>query len=333
MEGERMRTRRANVDLTWNGAAVTSKMAGMATSINYTDPASGEADSIDIAIQDRDRRWISSWMPSAGDTLSARIKLQDWGREGDNRSLYCGFFILDDFNFTGWPITGSISGVSVPADGAFRETQRSKTWESATIKEIAAEIAGRAKIALFWDAKGFDWTIKSIEQSSQTDCDFLMSICSTYGLSMKVYAKKVVIFDREAYKAKRSAMSLRPSDIESWSWQTTLAGTYTGGEYTYTDPTTEEEIVAKVGDGERILKQSGKADSVADAERKIKSAVSNANHGAVSMSVTIMGNARLFAGQCVTISGLARLSGKYYIDKVVHSLGNGYTMQLDLSKV
>lgn len=328
-----MNTRRAYVDLVWNGAAVTSKMAGMATSINYTDPASGEADSIDIAIQDRDRRWISSWMPSAGDTLSARIKLQDWGREGDNRSLSCGFFVLDDFSFAGWPITGSISGVSVPADGAFRETERSKTWENVTVKEIASEIAGRAKIALLFDAEGYDWAIKSIEQSSQTDCDFLMSLCSTYGLSMKVYAQKVVIFDREAYKAKRSAMTLRPADIESWSWKTTLAGTYTGGEYTYTDPATEEEIIAKVGDGERILKMSGKADSVADAERKIKAAVSSANHGSVSMSVTIMGNARLFAGQCVTVSGMAKISGKYYIDKVVHTLGSGYTMQLELSKV
>lgn len=328
-----MRTRRANVDLTWNGAAVTSKMAGMATSINYTDPASGEADSIDIAIQDRDRRWISSWMPSAGDTLSARIKLQDWGREGDNRSLSCGFFVLDDFSFTGWPITGSISGVSVPADGAFRETQRSKTWENVTIKEIATEIAGRAGIALLFDANGFEWTIKSIEQTTQTDCEFLMSLCTTYGLSMKVYAQKIVIFDREAYKAKRSAMVLYASDIESWSWKTTLAGTYTGGEYAYTDPKTEEEITAKVGDGPRILKQSGKADSAADAERKINAAVNDANHSAVSMSVTIMGNARLFAGQCITISGMARISGKYYIDKVVHSIGSGYTMQLDLSKV
>jgi phage protein D len=328
-----MRTRNAYVDLAWNGAAVTSKIAGMVTSISYTDPASGEADSIDISIQDRDRKWTSSWMPSAGDTLSAKIKLQDWEREGDNRSLYCGFFILDDFSFAGWPITGSISGVSVPADGAFRETERSKTWENVTIKEIATEIAGRAKIALLWDANGFDWTIKSIEQSSQTDCDFLMSLCSTYGLSMKVYVQKIVIFDREAYKAKKSAMTLCPSDIESWSWKTTLAGTYTGGEYTYTDPITEEEIVAKVGDGPRILKQSGKADSVADAERKIKAAVNNAHHGAVSMSVTMMGNARLFAGQCITISGLGRLSGKYYIDKVTHSLGGGYTMQLDLSKV
>ena len=40
-----MRTRSAAVDLTWNGAAVKSKMLGQTTEITYTDPASGEADS------------------------------------------------------------------------------------------------------------------------------------------------------------------------------------------------------------------------------------------------------------------------------------------------
>lgn len=328
-----MNTRSASVALTWNGTDITKKMQGPSTSITYTDPASGEADSLDIAVHDRDRKWINAWMPTAGDTLTATIKLQNWAREGDTRSLYCGFFILDSFSFSGWPVVGNISGVSVPADGAFRETERSKIWEGATIKEIATEIAGRAKIGLFWDASGYDFTIKSIEQSNQTDCDFLMSLCDTYGLSMKVYAQKVVIFDREAYKARPAAATLRPSDIESWSWNSDLAGTYTGGEYTYTDPITEEEIVAKIGGGDRILRSSGKADSVADAERKIKAAFNKANHGSTKLSLTITGNAALFAGQNVQVTGLGRLSGKYYIDKVSHSIGNGYTMTLDLSLV
>ena len=94
-----MRTRSAAVDLTWNGAAVKSKMLGQTTEITYTDPASGEADSLDIAIHDRDRQWTVAWMPLAGDTLEAAIKLSDWEREGDNRALPCGFFILDNFKF------------------------------------------------------------------------------------------------------------------------------------------------------------------------------------------------------------------------------------------
>ena len=82
-----MRTRSAAVDLTWNGAAVKSKMLGQTTEITYTDPASGEADSLDIAIHDRDRQWTVAWLPLAGDTLEAIIKLSDWEQDANSRAL------------------------------------------------------------------------------------------------------------------------------------------------------------------------------------------------------------------------------------------------------
>ena len=329
-----MRTRRAYVDLIWNGAAVSGKMSGYQKDVTYTDPASGEADSIDVSIHDRGGTWIGPWFPETGDTLAATIKAMDWAGPGDTRILPCGSFVLDNFNFSGWPIAGTISGVSVPADSSFRETERSKTWENVTVEEIGKEIAGRAGVSLSYDVEGGPIQIKTIEQSERTDCDFYMELCSTYGLAMKVYSKKIVVFDREAYKAKGPVATITPDMIQSWNWDWKLAGTYTGGEYTYTDPGTEEEIKVNVGEGPRILKVSGKADNKADAERKIKAAVANANHGASKMSVTIMGTASLVASQCVAVVGMGKLSGKYYIDQITHHIGgSGYTMDLDLSLV
>lgn len=176
-------------------------------------------------------------------------------------------------------------------------------------------------------------TVESVEQSEQTDCEFYMSLCEEYGLSMKVYAQKIVVYDREQYKERDVAGTIRESEIESGSWNTTLDGTYTGGEYTYTDPNTEEEIKVTVGTGTRILKQSGKADNKADAERKITAAVANANHGATTLSLTIMGRPDLVASQCVTVVGIGRLSGKYFIDSITHTVGGGYTMDMELSLV
>lgn len=330
-----MKTRSAAVELTWNGAAVTSLIVDDRTEIAYTDPASGEADSLDISIHDRLRRWVTAWLPILGDTLTATIKAMNWEREGDNRELPCGFFILDNYEFTGWPLTGTISAVSVPADGSFRATERTKNWENVTIEEIGKEIAGRAGISLVWDVEAEPFTIQNVEQSEQTDCDFYMALCDTYGLAMKVYSQKIVVYDREAYKEKDPAGTIREDDLESWTINRTLAGTYTGGEFTYTDPNTEEEIKVTVGTGARILKQSGKADSKADAERKITAAVNKANHSAVKLTATITGNATLVASQCVTMVGLGRLSGKYYIDRIMHHVSGaaGYTMDLEMSLV
>lgn len=328
-----MKTRRAECELTYNGAAITTQLADYKLEIVYTDPASGEADSLDINLQDRGKQWTTAWLPTAGDTITATIKVTDWDGEGSNRALPCGFFVLDDFSFMGWPMTGTISGVSVPADSSFRATERTRTWEKVTIPEIGKEIANRAGVSLVWDVEGEPFKIAAIEQSKQTDCEFLMALCKTYGLAMKVYAQKIVIYDREAYKKKDPVGTIAETIVETWSWKKSLAGSYTGGEYTYTDPKTEAEIKVTVGTGTRILKQSGKADSKADAERKITAAVNEANHGTTTMTMTIIGNAFLVASQCVTVVGLGKLSGKYYVDQVTHHVGNGYTVDLELSLV
>lgn len=164
-----------------------------------------------------------AWLPLAGDTLEAIIKLSDWEREGDSRALPCGFFILDNFEFAGWPITGTISAVSVPADGAFRETERTKTWEKVTVQETKRDCkpAGHCP-GLGCGGDTFHDPV--LEQSRQTDCDFYMELCDAYGYAMKVYAQKIVVFDREAYKKKDPVLTIRETDMESWSWKKTLAG-------------------------------------------------------------------------------------------------------------
>lgn len=327
-----MNTRRTVVEISYNGVAVSTQMLGRDLEVVYTDPASGEADSLDISIHNRSREWLAAWLPFVGDMLSAVIRTED---QGDSSSLQCGAFILDRFDFSGWPLMGMLSAVSVPADGSFRAAERCKNWQDVTIREIGKEIAGRVGIDLVWDVEGSEFRLHNIEQDEQTDCDFYMELCKTYGLAMKVYAGRIVVYDREAYKLKEPVASISEQDMLSWSWAKSLQGTYTGGEYAYTDPRTEEEIKVTVGSGDRVLKISGKADSKADAERKLRAAVDQANHGASRLSVTIMGNAALVAAQCVTVVGLGRLSGKYYIDSVVNRVSGtgGYTMDLELALV
>ena len=300
-----MKPRQAEVDLYYNGAAVKTVMDEYITDISYTDPASGAADSLDISIHDRARQWITAWMPISGDTLSAKISLS--GDDAGGIPLDCGFFVLDKFEFGGWPVTGTISAVSTPADGGFMATVRTQNWEGVTIKEIGTE---------------------------QTDSDFFSSLCETYGLEVKVYRQKIVVYDREAYKGKAPVRTIGTESLISWSWSKDMAGTYTGGEYTYTDISTEADIAVSIGNGKRILKQSGKADSRADAERKIRAAVNKANHGSTKLSASIIGDAQLVSAQCVTVVGIGRLSGKYYIDSITHNIsGSGYTMDLEMSLV
>lgn len=333
-----MQARRVQPQLTFNGHSVTVYMQDYLSNFNYTDNASGETDSIDITLNDADvganSKWINGWLPQKNDKIKATIAVTDWKGAGDNRNLKCGTFILDDLSFSGYPIACKISAVAVPANSAFRETERTQTWEDVTIKEIAKRISTRAGIGLYFDAKAA-WKIKSLEQSKKTDCSFLTDLCDKYGLSMKVYNEKIVIFDREVYKKKPQACAVSPTDFESWNWKTTLAGTYTGGVITYTDPKTEKDVTFKVGKGPRILSMNEKVESAADAERTLRAAINKANHGSTTLTVTLCGEVHFVAGQCVRVKNLGRLSGKYYVDTVTHNCdtGSGYKITLDMSLV
>lgn len=327
-----MNARRTSVDIVYNGVNVTAQISPYVTDFTYTDPASGEADSLDISIHDREKLWMTDWFPAIKDKLSAVIHMID--SEAVGKKLDCGMFILDKFSFHGWPTAGTLSCVSVPADTGFRETKRTKNWEDVTIQEIGKEVAERAGVSLVWDVESEPFIINSIEQSEQTDCEFFMNLCDTYGLAIKVYSNKIVVYDREIYKEKDVAGIIAADDMITWSVSVTMPNTYTGGEYTYTDPLTEEEIKVTVGSSERSLKLSGKADSSADAERKLIAAVNIANHGSIKLSVTIMGNASYVASQCVEVADIGKLSGKYYIDSITHRIGgSGYEMDMDMSLV
>lgn len=92
-------------------------------------------------------------------------------------------------------------------------------------------------------------------------------------------------------------------------------------------------MTAQVGGGARLLVLEGKANSQAEAERKLQAAIDQANHGATTLQLSIPGNGRILAGQCINVNGLGNLSGKYFVDQVTHTIGDGYTMDLELSQV
>lgn len=311
---------------------------GKWSDFTYTDPSEGEADSISVRVFDRDKEWLDKKMPELGAKITAKIEAQNWGDAPGGGTLECGSFTLDDFSFSGWPVKGEVKAVSSPADSGFRETERTKIWKNVTIEQVGQEIASNAGITLEWDVEGSSPTIKSLEQTDETDCSFFQSLCEEYGYCIKIYESKLVVYDREAYKKKDAVATLTKADVESWNWAKKLAHTYTGGTYKYTIPVAKAKDktgTVTVGEGTRMLHKSGKAESLADAELKIKAAINNANHSATTMSCTMLGRTDLVSAVCVNMEGFGQLSGKYFIDSVEHSVSasSGYETSLEMSKV
>ena len=325
------KARRANVDIQYNSTNITTSLSNYLKSFSYTDINSGSSDNISIQIGDVERNWIGAWFPTKGDQLITKIILENWEEEGQ-KQFNCGSFILDDISFEGWPISGTIGAVSMPANSDFKDTKRTRTWESVTLRQIAQEIADNAQVNMYYGDDN-DITIKSVEQNEQTDSEFLVNLCKDYGMAIKIYSNRITLFNEYTYESKDAKLNIEAKELLSWSYNTTLIGSYTGGTIQYTNPTTKKDVSITIGSGSKLLEINEKCDSYEDARKKIINKVNEENKNMTTMSITIMAKYGLIASDCINIVGLGKIDGKYYIEKITHSVGSKYTMQLEIRLV
>lgn len=302
------------------------------TEFTYSDVASGESDRVRITMQDIGKEWMGTLMPEKGAIIGAKLRLINWRDSEETDTFDCGLFVLDDISFSGRPLKCTLGGVSVPVMDDFRVLPVTNTWENTTIKEIASQIAAKAGVSLHYEADRIP--IAEVEQSRQPDSAFLYSLCEKYGLAMKVYDHKIIIFDIALYEEKEAVLTIRETDTLSWSFNTTIDGTYTGVELDYTDPDEEDTIKVTMGLPGRMYTLNTQASGRYDAELQAAAKVNAANRKMQTMSLTIRADPRaVVASQCVMAEGFGKLDGKYYVDQINHSLGSGYNMKLSMHKV
>lgn len=189
--------RRVELDVTYNNAPFAGQVGAEIESLTYVDNAADDSDSIDITLDAQDGKWLHGWLPEEGATLRPRIIGRDWNGPGDTHVMECGLFILDDVDYQDAPTTLQVGGVSKPSDTDFSELERETIWKNTSIKRIGESIAGRYGLGFTYDADDYD--IECDEQDG-TDSSYYNTLCKNYGLILKVYAKRLWVYDRERYK-------------------------------------------------------------------------------------------------------------------------------------
>ena len=324
--------RHASVRLTYNGKTA-SQINEYLSGFKYVDVASGASDSISIDLLDKDRRWIGSWFPQKGDKLKPTILKYNWNKDETITKTNCGTFVVDDFSFRGGPIQCTIEAAAIPSTSGFKVTERTNTYEKTTLKNIGLTIAKRNGLSLYYEAKTV--SIESVTQDKKSDCSFFNELVVKYGFALKIYNDKLVVFDEAAYEAKPVAATLTEADFEpNWQWNTSLAGTYTGVRYQYTHAEKNKTFTVNIGSGNRILICDDEANNQTEATLIALAKVNNANKNTTTMKITLRAPAwNIVAASCVQIEGLGKLSGKYYVETVTHSIGSGTKTALSLRKV
>ena len=325
--------RSLKMDVSYNKVSFSERVGADIESMTYTDVAADNSDSIDITINAQDDKWINGWMPEKGATLIPDILGKDWEKDGDSRKIRCGSFVLDNVDYADAPTTMQMGGVSKPSDSDFSELERETVWKNTSIKRIGKTIAARYGLGFSYDAEDYDI---ACDEQDGTDSSYFNQLCKNYGLVLKVFASKLWVYDREAYKEKRAVKTFRRTDIEPGSFQysTTLSGTFTGGHFSYSDPDTDKDIECSVGGGKHTKNVSRRATSVKDAAIQLCAEINNANHSTTTIRFATDGEWAVSASNCIEITGYGKLDGKYFVDKVTHQVSkSGFTSKFECSRV
>ena len=342
--------RRAEMSVSFDGVDITADIKPYLLSLSYTDNEEGEADDLQLTLQDRDGLWLKNWLEEAVEAasaaklkISASILRRNWRGDGKDDTLPCGSFELDSVEASGPPSTVTVKATALPYSAQIRQTKKTRAWESYRLSGIAGEIAGASGLRFMYEAAA-DPFYKRVEQLRTSDIELLTRLCGDAGISMKAADGMLVLFDQAAYEKKPAVLTIQKGGgaYTKYRLSSGAAGTqYASCRVSCVDPGTGKRIEGIAGtDGRggaaqnnQRLEISARVSSPGEAKALAEKRLRLHNKFARTAVFTLPGNPVLAAGVTVCLEGWGGWSGKYIVSQAVHSVGGGaYTTQIKLRR-
>lgn len=331
---EAMKVPAPKVVVTYEGKDITASITPSLIEVNYIDFIEGESDSVELVLEDVDRRWQNAWYPKHGDQVNVQIGYED------APLLPCGDFEIDEVELDGPPDVVRIKALAAGVKRSVR-TRNGRAYEDTTLADIAATIARRNKMQL--TGKIEQIKISRVTQVYETDLTFLKRVSEEYGYSFSVRGSKLGFFKRSALKEAKPTLTIDRTDVSSYRFRDKVHGVATSATVSYHDPRAKRTRKSKTKDVEAKtnqrsadeLKINVRAENDQQAHLKADAALDRANEDQTGASLTMFGNVRLMAGVNLQLTGFGRMDGKYTITQSRHrfSRGTGYGTEVELKRV
>ncbi len=353
-------SRRTKVKVLIAGEDITTDIGKNMLSVQYTDNEEDAADDLQVTIADPHRVWITKYLnavldaaaseglPSSGGSQyknkGLRIQVvfvrENWNSDGYDKVLDTGECALDDVSCDGPPNVITLKATSAPRDTATTQTKKNQAWEAYYLSSIAKEIAGRAGMDCMYESDA-DPYYDRVEQVKQSDIEFLSALCHNAGISLKVTANTLVLFDQAKYEAADPVITISPgSGYSKYKLKTGQCDTQYGScTVSYTDPVSKATYTGSFKDPEaesdaQVLSLNMRVSSNAEAEVLAQKMLRLKNKYEKHCDFTFPGDPALVVGVTVKLEGWGMFDGKYIISKAVHSLSgsSGYTTKITLRR-
>ena len=328
---------RTEVDLIMSGKSVGAELSKYLKTVSYREALDGEADTLEVTLQDVAGLFMSGWFPTRGTMIEAIL-------ENEYERMPLGDFYVDEIENSFPPSECKIKGTSIPPGSNVKAAEKWRSWQGVRLSDVGMDLATKAGLKFYYEGS-YNPEFDRVEQSDESDLQFLHRLCETHGLALKLNDKQLIILDMEVYENKGAVKELEKgsSQIKRFSVRSTLneiytrcAVSYDSGDDIFPYAASMSEVGALSGllGGGKVLQVNRRVRSDGEAIMLARKRLKAKNREETKMQMTLAGDFRLRAGATVRLSKFKVFDGKYLIQKATHTVGSGgYESTIELSRV
>ncbi|MCI1959189.1 MAG: hypothetical protein LKJ25_06155 [Clostridia bacterium] len=342
---KKKQARRVELAVMFQGADISKYLNKYLLSFSFTDNSEDKADDLNISIDDRDNEWLR-WLKAdttlkiKGAKIYAAIIYKNYNDTGKEKVLTCGTFEVDTVNVDGPPQKLTFKASSISAENKIRMEKKTKAWEGYSLQGITSEIAKNAGYTLLYESS-YNPQYKRKEQVNTSDIAFIESLCKNAGISVKVTANMLVLYDQAEYESKDAVFNIdrTKGGYISYSFSTSSNDTsYVKCHVSYTNPETKKTIEATysvpgaAANGQTLEINNIKVTSTAEALKVAEKRLREKNKGEYEANFELPGNPELVVGVTINISNFGAFDGKYIVNTATHNVTGGYKTSISMTR-
>lgn len=297
-------------EVTAEGSDITPLIADRLLGLTVTDEEGGEADLLELRLDDRDARLE---LPATGAVLTVAL-----GFRGAALAQM-GRFVVNGLDGTGPERTLVIR--AEPADMATSiRAPRTRAWRDRSLSGIVEAIAGEAGLAPFVSEGLRSAAWRYLAQTAESDLHFLTRIGRDLDAVVKPAGGRLVVSRRG--EADAPAPVIDASHLSEWGWGRGERQVYRSVEAEWGDVEGGEPRLVRRGEGEPARRLRHVYPTREEALRSCEAALAMADREALTCEALIAGfEPDLFAGGPVELRGLRpELDGAWRVQSVTHVL-------------
>ena len=271
------------------------------TSCFMTDSNGGKQDYCKISFANGGKLW-QEWKPQYNDELNI---INGYSESG---TMFINGIESNDKNYT---------LILLPTPTTAKK-KKSRIWRDVKLSEIISDVANNTGFDVeLYDFN--DYTYKSKAQINKTDIAFMCECCAYEGYNVKIYNKKIIIYDEKTLYSVEATGTIKPDDCNFYSFDDENAP-LSQLTVKYFDILNRQNI-SYTATAEDINGGSDtiniKVDNQAQAERFANNLL-NKNNNFIECGMLKLKNADVFAsGSIINLDEFYGYNGKWYINESI----------------